>query len=358
MPDNQQFQLTFVSARKPRWSAMVFSFVVQAIALVLLIQFGVIKPREILTSVKQYHYVPIVTDNAPTAHPQPEQKVLKRAPAPRPELDRLFDSQLRIPARVPTRIPRPTPQVKDEAPQIQLAVKTPMVSLPQTPVAKPAPIVQTGTFSSGSSAVPTLKNVPARDVQTGGFGDPNGIRGIGKGDGKLVAAALGSFDLPGGPGNGNGTGGKRGKVGTIASAGFGNGVATSHPGNVVGGNASRGAIQQGGFGDSRPVEQPRPVRTVAAPVEPKTTPVRILSKPTPVYTEEARSLRLEGDVVLEVLFTANGEARVKRVVRGLGHGLDESATRAIAQIRFDPAKRDGQSVDSTSLIHVMFQLAY
>ncbi len=231
-------------------------------------------------------------------------------------------------------------------------------SLPQAPRAVPVPAVQTGNFSSGSSAAPTLKNVAASKVQTGGFGDPNGIKGVGKGDGKLVAAAVGSFDLPGGPGNGNGSGGKRGVRGTIASAGFGNGIATSNPGNVVGASTARGAIQQAGFGDSRPAEQARAARNVAAPVEAKTTPVQILSKPTPVYTAEARALRLEGDVVLEVLFTASREARVTRIVRGLGHGLDESAARAATQIKFYPAKRDGQLVDSASLIHVMFQLAY
>ena len=46
------------------------------------------------------------------------------------------------------------------------------------------------------------------------------------------------------------------------------------------------------------------------------------------YTEEARKLKLEGEVLLRVLFTAGGEPRVLEVVRGLGHGLDETAIRA------------------------------
>jgi TonB family protein len=355
MTDHNQFQLTFVAAPKPRWSALTVSFVVQAIVVVLLVHYGVIKPRHLLETSRTLTYTALATD-APSAHPVPPQNLLTRAPAPRPDLDHLFEAHLRAPARIPVSTPAP----REEFPEFRMPIKphVELASLPQMPVAKPLPAVQTGSFSSGSSAAPTIKNVTASKVQTGGFGDPNGIKGIGNGEGKLIAAAVGSFDMPGGPGNGNGTGGKRGVHGTVASAGFGNGVATSNPGNMIGGTMARGAIQQAGFGDSRPVEQARIARKPTAPADAQTAPVQILSKPTPAYTAEARALRLEGDVVLEVLFTASGEARVTRVVRGLGHGLDESASRAAAQIKFHPAKREGQLVDSASVIHVMFQLAY
>jgi TonB family protein len=86
-------------------------------------------------------------------------------------------------------------------------------------------------------------------------------------------------------------------------------------------------------------------------------PAEVISKPTPAYTPEARNLRVEGEVVLEVIFEASGKLRVLRVVRSLGHGLDEAAVRAAEQIRFKPAKRDGQDSDSTALVHIVFQLA-
>jgi len=41
----------------------------------------------------------------------------------------------------------------------------------------------------------------------------------------------------------------------------------------------------------------------------------------------------------------------------LGHGLDEAASHAAEQIRFKPAKRDGQPSDYTALVHIVFQLA-
>ena len=84
----------------------------------------------------------------------------------------------------------------------------------------------------------------------------------------------------------------------------------------------------------------------------------ILVKPRPAYTEEARRLRIEGEVLLEVLFEASGEARVLRTIRGLGHGLDENAIAAARAIQFRPAKRGDAAVDSTAVVHIVFQLAY
>ena len=83
------------------------------------------------------------------------------------------------------------------------------------------------------------------------------------------------------------------------------------------------------------------------------TPVEITFKPNPVYTDEARQLKLEGEVLLEVMFGANGHLHVNRVVRGLGHGLDEAAVAAANRMRFKPALRTGQPVDSTAIVHVI-----
>src|SRR5207248_1619229 len=89
-------------------------------------------------------------------------------------------------------------------------------------------------------------NAPVQKVQTGGFGDPNGIPGQGKEGAKLMMAKTGSFDLPSGPGTGNGSGGANGLRGTIASAGFGNGIAQGGQGD--GRSNGRGSVQTSGFG--------------------------------------------------------------------------------------------------------------
>ena len=69
-------------------------------------------------------------------------------------------------------------------------------------------------------------------------------------------------------------------------------------------------------------------------------------------------MKLEGEVLLEVNFSANGTLHVNRVVKGLGHGLDDAAVAAANKMRFKPATHYGQAVDSTAVVHVVFQLAY
>jgi TonB family protein len=83
----------------------------------------------------------------------------------------------------------------------------------------------------------------------------------------------------------------------------------------------------------------------------------ILDKPRPEYSGEGRVLKIEGEVVLEVLFTAAGEIRVLRVLHGLGHGLDETAATAAAAIRFRPAVEHGKPVDTVATVRIQFQLA-
>jgi TonB family protein len=166
-----------------------------------------------------------------------------------------------------------------------------------------------------------------------------------------VAAKLGSFDLPEGAGTGNGTGGAKGIKGTIASAGFGNGIAQPGHGD---GRANGQGVQAAGFQTQQVAANTRRVQDDTAAL---TSQVEIIFKPKPTYTEEARKLNLEGQVLLEVMFGANGELHVNRVTRGLGHGLDEAAVAAANKIKYKPAQRNGAPVDFTGTVKVTFQLA-
>lgn len=105
----------------------------------------------------------------------------------------------------------------------------------------PRPPVKTNVFSTGSSATPTIAAAPAK-VQTGGFGDPNGVPASDPHGHPVTIAQSGSFNMPTGPGNGNGTGGAHGTPGVVASSGFGSGIAT---GTGTGVSGSRGAVRQG-----------------------------------------------------------------------------------------------------------------
>jgi TonB family protein len=87
------------------------------------------------------------------------------------------------------------------------------------------------------------------------------------------------------------------------------------------------------------------------------SPLEITSKPRPLYTDEARRLRIEGEVLLQVMFRASSEICVLRVIRGLGHGLDENAISAAAAIRFRPATEGGRPIDDIATVRITFQLA-
>ena len=134
---------------------------------------------------------------------------------------------------------------------------------------------------------------------------------------------------------------------TVATSGFGS--TSASPPTPVGGKA----VKTAAFAEA----QPAPAATAhQRPVPVVVTPVEVLAKPTPSYSEEARALKIEGEVRLEVEFAASGQVRVLRVVRGLGHGLDEMAIRAAEQIRFKPAQSDGRPVDFTAKVEIVFRL--
>ncbi len=135
----------------------------------------------------------------------------------------------------------------------------------------------------------------------------------------------------------------------VVNAGFSNGTGGSANGN------GRGLIQ-GEFADGHPpASKPKPNRAPTPPIP--MTAVKILAKPTPLYTPEARSKKIEGEVVLKVIFQATGNVQVLTVVKGLGFGLDESAQNAARRIQFEPAKQGGQPIDFAAVVHINFQLA-
>ena len=341
------FQLGLLPEPKVNKRAVATAYGIVALLLLIVINVGLLMPDKLQLS--QYH----VTEIIPMPALRPEPAPIK----PKPEVHAKLLPAVKIPVLeqpkliVPHELHREAPPKPVEAPKVVVN----QFAAPQIKMsggARPQ-LLHTGDFAStGSSQTPTV-NAPIAKVQTGGFGDPNGLPGTGKQGAKLYAAALGSFDMPTGPGQGNGSGGAKGIKGTVASADFGTGVAT--PGKGDGRSNGKG-IATGGFGaqevahDAPKVAQ---VQTGSA-----TTPVEITFKPNPVYTQEARDMKLEGEVLLEVSFSANGSLHVNKVVRGLGHGLDEAAMAAANKIRFKPALRYGQPVDSTAIVHVMFQLAY
>jgi TonB family protein len=347
--DSQPSQLTLGLLPEPRkrWEKFVFSYGVQGALLTFFVIVGIMHPDVLEPRERDYHFVSLVSTPppvpqapAPVRHfPVPEPKIAEPV-TPRPEA-------MRVPVEL---VRKKMPVPEEQAPKVTLAATKEI--LPDEKPLIPRPPVKTNVFSTGSSATPTMAAAPPK-VQTGGFGDPNGVPASDPKGHAVTIAQAGSFDMPAGPGYGNGTGGAHGAKGVVASTGFGSGIAT---GNSSGISGSRGAVRQGGFGDADVVATSQP-KTKAAEALVKTLPVEITFKPRPVYTEEGRQLKIEGEVLLDVVFSANGQIRIVKVVHGLGHGLDESAVHAAEKIQFKPALRDGQPADFEAVLHIEFQLA-
>jgi TonB family protein len=70
---------------------------------------------------------------------------------------------------------------------------------------------------------------------------------------------------------------------------------------------------------------------------PCATPPHAVFHPNPEYSEDARNARYEGTCVLWMIVGTDGRAHDIRVVRALGHGLDEKAIEAVKQWIFEPA---------------------
>ena len=340
------FQLGLLPERKINKRAMATSYGLVTLLLLIVINLGLILPEKL--QLTQYHVTEMIPMPSlrPAPAPAPVKPAVKMKLLPVAKIPVFEQPKLVVPREVRREAPQPV-----EAPKVVVDQFAPPQLKMTVGGARPQ-LLHTGDFG-GSSAKPTV-NVAVAKVQTGGFGDPNGLPGTGKQGAKLYAAPTGSFDMPAGPGQGNGSGGAKGIKGTVASADFGSSIASAGKGD---GRSSGKSVATGGFGSEQVVRSTGP-KIAQADSGPASTPVEITFKPNPIYTDDARKLRLEGEVLLEVLFGANGTLHVNRVVRGLGHGLDENAIAAANKMRFKPALRSGQPMDSTAIVHVVFQLAY
>jgi TonB family protein len=154
-----------------------------------------------------------------------------------------------------------------------------------------------------------------------------------------------STDPSSGSGKGNGIGtGTGGGIGP----GEGGGLGPGRGGNIGGGdfNAGGGGPGGGGGGGYDKIFTGKDV----------TSKARLISKPEPQYTEDARKNQITGTVVLKVVFSSSGQVTNIRTVSGLPHGLTERAIAAARQIKFVPATKDGHQVSMWMQLEYNFNL--
>jgi TonB family protein len=349
-------RLALLPDPKPRWDRLGVSALVQLAIVVFVLLLPLLFPDRLQTALN-YTIVEIMqpvtlVPVAPPPPPPPKVKVKTPAVEVKPEviepvkLNPLQQHVFMTPKVVQPKVHTVDAKALDLNPVFE-AVK---IDTPTNQPKRPKEDVKVGNMGSGSAAPATVV-APVNKVQTGGFGDDHGLPGKGDPNKAANVNRLGSPALPGGPGYGNGTGGDKGIRGTVASTGFGNGTANPPPSG-----GRKGTVVASGFGDqTAATDAPKKKVTAGGPAD---TPVDILDKPRPEYTAEGRSLRIEGDVVLDLIFLTNGTVQMNHIISGLGHGLDETAVRAAQQIKFKPAKRDGQPVDFPARVRIEFRLAY
>jgi len=198
------------------------------------------------------------------------------------------------PARAKATPPAPKPE-PPKPPAREVRVEPTKVDTPPPP--PPAPAVQA-----------PVKSIPADPVESAGLPEaPPREPSRGTGD-------------RGGVGSGSGQG-----VGAGTGGGLGAGT----------GGGTGGGVYQPGAG----IDPPTLVREVR-----------------PIYTDEARRQRIEGDVILDIVVRSDGSVGSIRVKRSLGGGLDQRAIDAVRQWRFNPAKRHGAPVDVAVEVAVEFKL--
>ena len=344
-------RLELLPEGKPRWNRIGLSLIAQVIAICFVLLVPLLYPERIKT-VLHMDIVqlaqPVV--EIPVAPPPPKVRAKVPPPTPKPVVEPLKLNPQQPHIFVTQKVVQPKIQkVEAKAPELAPVLEAANINTANNQPKRPRDDVKVNNLNSGSAAPATVV-APVNKVQTGGFGDPNGVPGDGDPKKSTNINRKGLPSLPGGPGYGNGTGGDKGIRGTVASTGFGNGTA-----NPPQGGGRKGSVQSTGFADqSVATEGPKKKTDAAAS---GTSSVTILDKPRPEYTAEGRSLKLEGDVVLDLIFLANGTVHVNRVIRGLGHGLDEAAIRAAQQIKFKPAKQDNQPVDFPARVRIEFHMA-
>ena len=161
------------------------------------------------------------------------------------------------------------------------------------------------------------------------------------------------------PSNGSGEGGGVGtRDGTGIGNGKGDGFGDGNDGNTGDGEKNIGSGGGGGPGCGAGLGPGRGCTGsdhVYKWPEVSTRP-RVISKPEPQYTEQARRDQITGTVVLRVVFSSSGDVTNINTVQKLGGGLTEKAIAAARQIRFVPATRNGRPVSMYMQLEYNFNL--
>jgi protein TonB len=331
------------------WSSVI-AVVLNGLALLFVILLGVAAKK----TIEETRQVTLLT--APVLlHPAPLPKPLPRPPLPKPPAIKVEPPKIKLPeAKLPDLPKQPTVRMAQPMPVIAPAA-------PKRVVAPPAPQVVSLAHPMPASVV---NNSPHPTAVALGHPD-NPIAPSNRP--ATNAINLGQRGLPGMPASNSGTGPRStqvnlgsGSPGSQATGGYNGvravqGIPHGVPGGTGPNNSTGREVGQVNLGQNTQPAAARPAlpTTASAQRAPK-----VLYKPTPAYTAEATALHLSGEVAIRIRVSATGAVTVLAITSPLGHGLDQSAERAIQGTRFSPAlDASGRPVDWEGVVRVNFQLA-
>ena len=293
---------------------------------------------------------------------------LDKAPKPKPVAPK-------VKIQPPPPFPPPPAPIQLEEPQVELPyLPKPVKPVEPAPVAKPVP------------APPKLVQPPPAPVAVHlGMAQPASVVNnshqpsavaLGQQNNPVAvsnrpatsAINLGQRGMPGMPGSNTGAG----PASTVVRLGSGSATSDNLNGRdnaantvkgvklgVVGGtgqlNSTGRTTAAVALGQATPPPMQRPAAVAAATshLGPK-----VMFKPRPEFTAEAIKLHIEGTISVRIQVSASGVVQILGITSGLGHGLDESAERAVMATRFEPATDgSGRPVDWVGVVNVAFQLA-
>jgi periplasmic protein TonB len=264
----------------------------------------------------------------------------------------------------PPKIKMPDVKLPDppKPPEIKMTQPLPVIAQPAPPkIIQPPPAPKVVSLAQAQPAAVVNNSPKPTAVALGSANNPIAPSN----QPTTTAVNLGNKGLSGMPASNNGLGPTKvslgsGQASSQNMAGRDNGPAVKGVSlGVVGGtgpNNSTGRVAGPvNLGQNVAPVMPKPAGPAAAPVQ---SGPKVIFKPRPEYTAEATRLHIEGVVSVRIHVSASGAVQVIGVTSDLGHGLGESAVRAVQATRFQPAiDASGHPTDWDGVVNVAFQLA-
>ncbi|HZQ42404.1 MAG TPA: TonB family protein [Acidobacteriaceae bacterium] len=283
---------------------------------------------------------------APKPPPPPPPPKIKMPPPPKIETPKIkMPEPVKLPEIKPVAVESPKPVIMPPAPKkvtpppapVKVNLGVAMAASVPNHDANPTAV----RLGSSTNPLKPLTGPAVSPVNMGAAGMPGMNKGNTGNGPHAVSVSMGSGSPDGR------MGGHDNAVRAVSGSAFGVPGGTGHA-------RPAGPVQVAIQTQMQPAQVARPqVQQSSLASAPKVT-----YKPTPVYTEEAKAMHLEGNVSLRIRVTASGAVQVLGVVHGLGHGLDQSAIQATEATRFKPAlDTSGRAIDWEGVVLVNFQMS-